>query len=137
MNPMDTHVKVLAVLHIVLGAFGVLIGLGVFLFFGGLAGIVQLDDDPDAWLAIPVLTWIGGLVLFIMLALSVPAIIAGIGLMSFQPWARILAIVLSVIDLMNIPFGTALGIYGLWVLMSVDGAKLFEQHRTSPVQYSR
>lgn len=29
MNPMQTHVKVLAILHIVFGALGVLIGLGI------------------------------------------------------------------------------------------------------------
>ena len=41
------------------------------------------------------------------------------------PVARILTIVLSVLNLIIIPFGTLLGIYGLWVLLSQNTAPLF------------
>ena len=60
-----------------------------------------------------------------MLTLSVPSIIAGVGLLKRRSWARILTIVLSVLNLINIPFGTLLGIYGLWVLLSQNTAPLF------------
>ena len=136
MNPMLTHIKVLGVLHIVFGVLGVLIGLGIFAFFGGMAGLVHLDNDPDAAVAVPFLGLIGALVLVVLLVLSVPGIIAGAGLLSFKPWARILTIVLSILDLANFPFGTALGVYGLWVMFDNDGARVFEQqgqavHRTA------
>jgi hypothetical protein len=36
-----------------------------------------------------------------------------------------LAIVVSALHLINIPFGTALGIYGLWVLLSPEAQRLF------------
>ena len=120
MNPMQTHVKVLAVLHIVFGALGVLIGLGVFAVMGGVAGLVHTDGDPDSAAVVPLLGIIGAFVLVILLVLSVPGIIAGVGLLSYQPWARILTIVLSVLDLLSIPFGTALGIYGLWLLFNTN-----------------
>jgi len=129
MNPMQTHVKILAILHIVFGALGVLIGFGIFAFFGGIAGLIHLDHDPDAAIAIPMMGAIGGFVLILILCLSIPGIIAGIGLLSFQPWARILTIVLSILDLVSFPFGTALGIYGLWVLFTPDGVRLFDQRR--------
>jgi hypothetical protein len=128
---METHVKVLAVLHIVLGALGVLIGFGVFAVLGGVAGIVQLDGDNDAATVVPILGAVASFVLILMLVLSVPGIIAGIGLLSFQPWARILTIVLSILDLVNIPFGTVLGVYGLWVLFNSESVPLFEQRRTN------
>jgi len=131
---METHVKVLAVLHIVLGALGVLIGLGVFAFFGGIAGLVHLDGDADSAVAIPILGAVGGFVCVVLLVLSVPGIIAGVGLLSYQPWSRIFTIVLSVLHLLNIPFGTALGIYGLWVLLSNEGARLFEMRTAASVQ---
>jgi hypothetical protein len=35
-----------------------------------------------------------------------------------EQWARTVAIILGVISLFNVPFGTALGIYTLWVLLS-------------------
>ena len=53
-------------------------------------------------------------------------IIAGIGLLKRRPWARILTIVLSVLNLINIPFGILLGIYGLWVLLSRNIGPLFD-----------
>ena len=37
--------------------------------------------------------------------------------MERQPWARTLAIVLGCFSLLDMPFGTALGIYTLWVLL--------------------
>ena len=126
---METHVKVLAVLQIVLGALGVLIGLGVFAIMGGVAGIVQMDGDSDG--VAPLLGVVGGFVLIIMLVVSVPGIIAGIGLLSFQPWARILTLVLSILNLLNIPFGTMIGAYGLWVLLKPESASLFEPGRVN------
>ena len=51
---------------------------------------------------------------------------AGVGLIQRQPWARILAIVLAIIVLLNIPFGTALGVYTLWTLFSPDSQKEYE-----------
>jgi len=137
MNPMQTHVKVLAVLHIVFGALGVLVGLGIFALFGGIAGLVQMDHDPDAPFVVPMMGAIGGFVLIVLLVLSVPGIIAGVGLLSYQPWARILTIVLSILGLISIPFGTALGIYGLWVLFTTEGAQLFEQGGTEAMHFQR
>jgi hypothetical protein len=137
MNPMQTHVKVLAILHIVFGALGVLVGLGIFAFFGGIAGLVQMDHNPDAAFVVPLMGAIGGFVLIVLLVLSVPGIVAGVGLLSYQPWARILTIVLSILDLISIPFGTALGIYGLWVLFTQQGAQLFEQADARSAQFQR
>ena len=62
-----------------------------------------------------------------VVVLSLPGIIAGIGLLKLQPWARILAIVISALDLLNVPIGTALGVYGLWVLLQAETERLFAQ----------
>ena len=123
---MDTHVKVLAVLYIVFGALGTLLGLGLMalLSFIGVAGAAS---DPDAWMALPVLGITGAALGAFLLILSLPGILAGVGLLKYRPWARILTIVLSALNLMNFPFGTALGIYGLWVMLSDEGSRLFAQ----------
>ena len=62
-----------------------------------------------------------------VVVLSLPGIIAGIGLLKLQPWARILAIVISALNLLNVPIGTALGVYGLWVLLQAETERLFAQ----------
>ena len=124
---MDLHIKVLAAFHLILGVLGLIGSLMIILIFGGLAGIINMaaTDNPDASLAVPVVGLIGGILVVVILTLSVPGIIAGLGLLKRRPWARILTIVLSVLHLINIPFGTLLGIYGLWVLLSQNTAPLF------------
>jgi hypothetical protein len=123
---MDTHVKVLGVLYIALSALGLLAALFFFLVMGGAATVTGVAADPEeAALAVPIIGAVGmGLTLF-LLVLSLPGLITGWGLLQFKPWARILGLVLSALNLINIPFGTILGAYGLWVLLSKDTEHLF------------
>jgi hypothetical protein len=98
----------------------------------GLAG----QNDPEALVAAPILGVIGvALFLFILLA-SVPGIVAGIGLLKFKPWSRILTIVVSALNLMNVPLGTALGVYSLWVLLNQDVELLFRTTASPAVPYA-
>ena len=130
---MRDHVRILAILNIVMGSIGLLIGMGVLLFFGGLGIFASVAgrNDPDAFVAIPVLGAIGGLIFMLLLIFSAPQIIGGIGLLKMQPWARILVIVVSALGLLSIPIGTAMGIYGLWVLLNEESVRLFAA--SSPV----
>lgn len=131
-NPMETHVKVLAILHLVFGALGVLGALVIMLVFGGLAGLAGTGavNDPQAAAAAPFLGALGGFIAIAILVLSVPGIIAGYGLLQYFEWARILGIILSALNLLSFPFGTALGIYGLWVLLNQQTLPLFQRART-------
>lgn len=123
---METHVKVLAVLYIVMSAIGLLLALLVFFALGTAAGIVGMSAPPDeAAIAVPILGLTGTAIGTFFLILSLPGLIAGWGLLKFRSWARILGIVLAVISLVNIPIGTAVGIYGLWVLLNKDTERLF------------
>jgi len=123
---MQTHVKVLAVLFVAFSALGVLSAIALFAIFGASAGIVGAAAEPgDAALAIPLIGLAGtGLVIFLLLV-SLPGLIAGFGLLKLKPWARILGIVLCAINLINIPFGTIFGAYGLWVLLNKDTERMF------------
>lgn len=125
---MVTHVKLIAVLHIVMGAIGLLVGAGLLLLFGGIAGIVGFTDHTNGRLiAIPILGTIGTFLFIFIAALSLPDIIAGIGLLQFRPWARTLTIILSALHLFNVPFGTALGVYGIWALLTPEAEALFQR----------
>ena len=123
---MVTHVKVLAVLFIALSAIGVLGALALMLLFGVAAGSVGVSGDPDAALALPIIGAVGtGLVIF-LLALSLPGLVTGWGLLKLKSWARIVGIVLCALNLINIPFGTLLGGYGLWVLLNDETERMFK-----------
>lgn len=126
---METHVKVVAILYLVFSALGVVAALVVLLIFGGAAGIVgsAASDEPGARVAVPILGALGGSVAVIILICSVPGLLAGWGLLQYQEWARILAIVLSVLSLPGFPLGTALGVYGLWTLLNEQTIPLFRR----------
>ncbi len=130
---MAQHVKILGILHIIYAGLVVLAGIVVLVVMGGIAGIISTTDtSPDSQVAPPILGLIGIGVFVLLLVLSLPGIIGGFGLLQFKAWARILVIVLSVFELISIPFGTALGIYGLWVLLNRDAERLFETRPPLP-----
>lgn len=126
---MQTHVKVLAVIYLAVG--GLMLCAAVFLGLGsGLAaGIVGASANPDdAAVAIPILGFAGTALAVFLGLFALPSLITGYGLLHFKPWARIVGIILSAISLINIPIGTIVGIYGLYVLLNKDTERLF----TSP-----
>ena len=122
---MDTHVKVLGSLQIALGAM-VLFGALVLVFvFGGVTSAMGASGDPDAQVALPIIGITGMALITFLMAVGVPSVIIGIGLIRLRPWARIAGMVVSLLSLMMIPFGTVVGAYGLWVLFSKDTERLF------------
>ena len=116
---MEKHVQVLGILYIVFGVLGLIGALTVFVVLG-IGGLFSPDEDAALLVVV-----IGGLIAFIILTTSIPGIIAGWGLMKHQNWARILTLVLSFLNLLNLPFGTALGIYGIWLLFNDEAVRLF------------
>ena len=123
---MATHVKVVGSLQIALGAMGLFGALVLTFVFGGAASAVGVSADPDARVALPIIGITGMALVTCLAAVSLPSIIIGIGLMRLRPWARIAGIVISILSLMMIPFGTIVGAYGLWVLFSKETERLFE-----------
>jgi hypothetical protein len=131
---MQTHVKVLGVLYLAVGGCMLVAALFLLMTMSGVAGIVGAAADPeDAAIAIPVLGIAGSALAAFLGLFALPSLITGYGLLNFKPWSRIVGIVLSAISLINIPFGTIIGVYGLWVLLSKDTERLFD---TAPVPSS-
>ena len=122
---METHVKVLGILNILFGVLGLLTALMLTFVFGGVAAVVAADGDPDAAVAIPIIGLTGTAIVAFLVIWSLPGLIIGFGLYRFRSWARVGGIVVSLLALVAIPFGTLLGIYGLWVLFSKDTEPLF------------
>ena len=116
---MKKHIDILAYLYLALGALGLLAALVVFVT---LVGGGQLADDPDAEAASSAVgTLVGGFLALV----SLPNLLAGYGLLKRRSWARGLALVLGFLNLFNVPFGTALGIYTFWVLFKDEAAVHF------------
>jgi len=129
---METHVKVLGVLQIAFGCLSLVGAIVLTLVFMGGVGAMGFSGDPDALRAVPIVGFVGTTLVVLLVVLSLPGIITGIGLLRLRPWARILGIVLSLLSLVAIPFGTVIGIYGLWVLLSKDTERLFATGAPAP-----
>jgi hypothetical protein len=61
-----------------------------------------------------------------ILAKAACGFLAGWGLLQRESWARVIALVLGFISLFNIPFGTAVGVYTLWVLLPAQSQQEYE-----------
>jgi hypothetical protein len=129
---METHVKVLGALQIALGCFSLLGAIVLTVVFMTGVGAMGFSGDPDAVRAMPLVGFFGTTLVVFLVVMSLPGIITGIGLIRLRPWARIIGIVLSALSLVMIPFGTLLGIYGLWVLLSKDTERLFNAQPSAP-----
>jgi hypothetical protein len=122
---MDIHVKTLGLLNILFGVFGLLLSLTVFAFYGGPMSIYSSVDD----------TVVGALLattaVFHVL-LAIPCIVGGFYLRSFAEWARGVLIVTSALNILNIPIGSVIGGYGLWVLLTEETDPLFSNPPPNP-----
>ena len=128
---METHVKVVGVLNIVFGVLGLRLAGVLALIFGGTAAIVAANADADAQIAIPIIGLTGSALVVFLLIWSVPGLFVGFGLLKHWPWARIGGIVVAVMALILIPFGTVFGVYALWVRFSPDPERLFTPPSTA------
>ncbi len=116
---MDTHVKTLGLLNIWFGIiFGLSSGLSLFLM-GGVFGIYRYFD-------VPMMGALAASLAVISAATALPSLLGGIFVRRYHAWARTLLIITSALNMLNPPFGTLLGSYGLWVLMSPEVEPLFD-----------
>ena len=116
---MDKHVRIIAILYLVLSCLGLL--TAIFLYYVlNLAGAIS--DDQDASL---VLSIVSNVITVILVVSAIPGIIGALGLMKFKEWARILMIIISIISLLNFPLGTILGVYTIWALTHRETLPLF------------
>jgi hypothetical protein len=134
---MRDHVKILGILNMVLGGLGLVVALGVFALFGGIAGAAGMANSGNDGLAGAGIVAVIGLFLAgLITVISLPQLIGGWGLINYKPWARVLMIVVSVVSLLHVPLGTALGVYGLWVLFNDETKYLFASGGRPPIPYS-
>lgn len=116
-NRVREHVKLVGILWMAYSALD-LVG-GVIVLLVAKLVVVRLGAIPNgpppevmAWL--PALVSAIGWLILIKAAVG---LIAGWGLLQHEDWARVFALVVGFLALLNVPIGTALGIYTLWVLL--------------------
>jgi hypothetical protein len=117
---MEKHVTNLAVFYVALSAVGIMAASIVFVAVVG-GGFLSGDDT-----AMFITSTVGTAVSSLVGILSIPGLICAYGLFKRRSWARYLSLIVGAVNLFNIPFGTALGVYTFWVLTQDEAVKLFE-----------
>ena len=107
------HVRLLGILWLALSAFRLL--PGAILMIVTAVGLQFLPPEVPPFVHV-ILPIIGGV--FLVIGFAGAAV--GWGLLTRQDWARMAAIILGALNLPDLPFGTALGIYTLWVLLPAE-----------------
>jgi hypothetical protein len=120
-NRIAANLKILAIFWMVISVILRLIP-GLFIVLGADIAAGFIPPDAPAFI-IPLIHGIG----ILLLCGAAIGLLAGWGLLQGQPWARMLAIVLGFLSLLDIPFGTALGIYTLWVLLPAQSEAEYRQ----------
>lgn len=65
-------------------------------------------------------------VAILIMAKAALGFVGGWGLLQREPWARLLTLVLAFVSLFNVPFGTAVGVYTMWVLLPGESEREYE-----------
>jgi len=122
---MEKHINIVAALQIGLSIFNLLIAFLIFTVLKLVGGFV--DDANGA----TILSLIADVLAIVFIVISVPGILAGMGLYKRREWARVLTLILSVIEIFSFPFGTAIGIYSIWALVQPETIAQFANTPTT------
>ncbi|MGE0449322.1 MAG: hypothetical protein AB7Q29_07045 [Vicinamibacterales bacterium] len=123
----ETHVDLAGVLFIVWGGLTILIGASTLAL--GMAAAALISTAAQAGRG----QFAAGLTAATFTLLAILAVLWGAAHVSIglllrrrRHWSRHAAILLGAIDLLLLPFGTALGVYALWVLLREESKRLFD-----------
>ena|SRR5580765_2527103 len=123
----SSHVDLVGTLFVIWGILTTLIGLSTLaLGIGAVAIITSASHGGGGGQVAAGLTAAAFTTLAIIaMVWGVAHVGVGVPLRRHRPWSRLVALMLGSVDLVLMPYGTALGVYALWVLLNEDTKGLF------------
>jgi len=124
-----SHVDFVGVLFIVFGLLTTLVGVSTLALGVGAAALIRSAGRGEGGAFAAGLTAVAFTMLAITaILLGTAHVVVGVPLRRHKPWSRLIALMLGSVDLLLLPFGTALGVYALYVLLNEKGKALFAEH---------
>jgi hypothetical protein len=80
--------------------------------------------SPQARVFAPILFFGLGI---LFLAIAAARAVTGYGLLKVRSWGRVMALVMGFLMLLDFPFGTALAVYTLWVLLPTEAGEEYQR----------
>jgi hypothetical protein len=125
----DKHVTILAILTSIWGALAVLVGVSMLLLAVGPVAILSGPQGDGLEIYAGFLAGLFAVMGLFAVLWGGAHVWAATLIRRRQPLGRLLGLGLAVVNLLILPFGTALGIYALWVLLTNEGRRLFEYNQ--------
>jgi hypothetical protein len=123
---MGSQVDFLGILFIVWGLLTTLVGVSTLaLGVGAVALIASASRGSGGEVAAGVTAVAFTALAIIAIVWGSAHVIVGVPLRRHRPWSRLGALALGAVDLLLLPYGTALGVYAMWILLHEDGKRLF------------
>ena len=120
---MHKHVLIVGILYIFLSVMSLVGAVFVFMVLAGSATVV---GDADV---VIISSFLGLLIALFLAITAIPGLVAGYALIKGYNWGRILGLILAFLNLINIPFGTVVGIYAFWALLHNETIDYFNRQK--------
>lgn len=111
----DRHLDLLGLFFVVAGLLAGLTALALMALGLGAAATAIGADQTDVAAGFAAILFIGSALT--LAAFGACCASTGLGLRHRRPWSRPTALILGLVSLLIVPFGTAVGIYAFWVLL--------------------
>jgi hypothetical protein len=121
-----SHVDFVGVLFIVWGLLTVLVGVSTLALGVGAFSLITSASQGGGQVAAGITAAAFAILAFIAILWGAAHVIVGVPLRRCTPWSRLIALMLGSVDLLLLPYGTALRVYAIWVLLSEDAKALFQ-----------
>jgi len=122
------HIRLLGILWLALSAFNAVAAVVLFILANTLFLHLPMTGENAGRLH-PFFR----LIAWVVVVKAAAGFAAGWGLLQREPWARIVCLIMGFLALLNIPFGTALGVYTLWVLLPAEADEEYSQEAQGAV----
>ena len=120
---MTSHFKLLGILQIAWGGIGLLLGVSTLMLSVGAVAIGMTSVDREIPAGVTAVAF--GLCAAVLLVAGAGNAWAGSAIHSRHAPGRLAALGLALPNLFVLPFGTALGIYAMWVLLHDESRRMF------------
>jgi hypothetical protein len=119
---LDQHKNLLAIVHLAMGTLQALGLLVMSIFFNALfpfirEAIIEDEGEKAIWILDTVESMFFFVLVIIIAVSTLPSIIGGLGLLAKKSWGLIVVLISGCLSIFSFPFGTALGVYGIWVYL--------------------
>ena len=114
------HIHLVGILWLAISALNVIGGVAVYIVANTIFAPGNQTGAPG--FLHPMLSAVA----ILILGKAALGFVGGWGLLQRESWARVLTLVLAFLSLFNIPFGTAVGVYTMWVMLPAESEREYE-----------